>query len=228
MINLVPRDTNNFIIYADTTSTGIDIGDYFLVVFTNLSSKQTFAVNPTVIRRNSRFLELEVELVGVDQQDDPYNGKIYLYPEGNYDYMVFNTNAPTLTSEPGPLNCKVWSTDEDFWEFSRTVWEVCDIQAQILDRGQAFLFNETDLCEREIEFVPYVSSNEILAAVVYVTGVPLYQFPCTIGTVPGEEDYVVDVDTTTYCMTIFIEDGASLTVTTDNTLTQTAAPYGYC
>lgn len=228
MINLIPGQTNNFIIYADTVSTGTSVGDYFVVVFTNGFSKQTFAVNPTVIRRNYRFVELEVELVGVNQQDDPYNGKIYLYPEGNYTYTVFNTNQPTLTPEVEVLTCPVWNTEEDFWEFTQLVWSACEIEYNIIDRGQGFLYNDTDLCEREIEFVPYEGGNNILDAVVYVTGIPLFQFPCTIGTVPGQEDYVVSVDTTTYCQTITIETGASLTVSGSAVLTQTTAPYGYC
>jgi hypothetical protein len=108
------------------------------------------------------------------------------------------------------------------------VWSACEITYNIIDRGQAFLYSDDNECEREIEFVPYVSGNNILDAVVYVTGIPLYQFPCTIGTVPGEEDYVVSVDTTTYCQTITIETGASLTVSGSAVLTQTGAPYGYC
>jgi hypothetical protein len=122
------------------------------------------------------------------------------------------------------LNCAVWETEEDFWNFSNLVWNVCQIESQIIDRGQAFLYSEVP-CEREIEFVQYTGGNNILDAIVYVTGVPLYQFPCTI---PFPEDYVVEVDTTTYCQTITIEDGASLTVAGDAVLTQTGAPYGYC
>jgi hypothetical protein len=228
MINLIPDSTNNFIIYADTVTPGTSEGNYFVVVFTNSWSKQTFAVNPSIIRRNTRFVELEVELVAVNEQNDPYNGKIYLYPEGNYTYTVFNTNQPTLDPYTQPLSCAVWSTEEDFWNFTQLVWSACEITYNIIDRGQAFLYSDDNECEREIEFVPYVSGNNILDAVVYVTGIPLYQFPCTIGTVPGEEDYVVSVDTTTYCQTITIETGASLTVSGTAVLTQTGAPYGYC
>lgn len=229
MINLIPLQENNFIIYADTTTAGAGVGNYFLVIFTNTASKQTFAVNPTIVRRNVRFVELSVDLVGVNEQDDPYNGKIYLYPEGNWEYTVFNTNQPTLVSESSsPLNCAVWSTEEDFWNFSRLVWDACEVVAKQIDRGQGFLYNDTNECEREIEFVPYTSDNEILSAIVYVTGVPLYQFPCTIGTIADDRDYVVDKDTTTYCREVLIETGASLTVTTDNVLTMTGAPYGYC
>ena len=221
MLNLTPLQTNNLIIYADTY--GNNIGNFFTIVFTNLYSKQTFSVAAQVVRRNSRFVELEVELVGVNELDNAINGQIYLYPEGNYDYTVFQTNAPTITLQ-SPLSCAIWNTEEDFWNFSNLVWNVCQIESQIIDRGQAFVYEDVP-CEKEVEFVQYTGGNNILDAVVYVTGVPLYQFPCTI---PEDEDYVVDVTTTTYCQTITIEDGASLTVSGDAVLTQTGAPYGYC
>jgi hypothetical protein len=222
MLNLQPNSVNNLIIYADTVNDSI--GNFFTIIFTNTYSKQTFAVVPTVVRRNSRFVELEVETVGVNGLNQPLDGQIYLYPDGNFTYQVFHTNAPTLTLE-SPLSCAVWNTEDDFWNFAYTVWNVCEIDYNIIDRGQAFLYADTDACEREIEFVPYTSGNNILDAVVYVTNVPLYQFPCTI---PAPEDYVVEIDTTTYCQTIVIENGASLTVSGTAVLTQTAAPYGYC
>ena len=61
MLNLTPDTTNNLIIYADTVSAEYTVGDYFLMVLTNTYSKQTFAVVPTIIRRNTRFVELEIE-----------------------------------------------------------------------------------------------------------------------------------------------------------------------
>lgn len=222
MLNLTPLSQNNLIIYADTVSTE-PYWDYFTIVFTNLYSKQTFAVCPTVVRRNGRFVELQVELVGVNGLDDAINGKIYLFPEGNFSYTVFRTNAPTLTFA-SPTNCYVWNTEDDFWNFSQIVWNVCQIDSEIIDRGQAFLYSEVP-CEREVEFVPYEGGNNILDAIVYVTNTPLYQFPCTI---PTGVEYVVEENTTTYCLTIVIEDGASLTVADDAVLTQTAAPWGYC
>lgn len=223
MLNLIPNSTNNLIIYADTVSAGTGIGDFFTIVFTNSYSKQTFSVAAIVVRRNARFIELEINLVGVDGLNDPINGDIYLYPEGNYDYLVFNTNEPTITFE-SPLSCSVWSTEEEFWNFAQTVWNVCDIVFQQIDRGQAFLY-ATDPCEHEIEFVPYTGGNDLLDAIVYVTNTPLYQFPCTI---PSGTVYVIQQNTITYCQEITIEDGATLTVTEDNILTQTAAPWGYC
>lgn len=221
MLNLQPLSQNNLIIYADTYGTAI--GDYFTIVFTNLYSKQTFSVAANVVRRNSRFVELSVELVGVNSLDNAINGQIYLYPEGNFDYTVFQTSGPTIQPN-GDLICAQWDTEDDFWNFSNIVWNLCGIQSLIIDRGQAFLYAE-DPCEHEIEFVAYEGGNNILDAIVYVTGVPLYQFPCTI---EAPEQYVVSVDTTTYCQTITIEQGASLTVSGTAVLTQTGAPYGYC
>lgn len=223
MLNLTPNSPNNLIIYADTVSPGMGVGDYFTIVFTNSYSKQTFSVVADVVRRNTRFVELEVNLVGVDGLNDPINGDIYLYPEGNFSYMVFNTSGPTITPE-GELSCSVWSTDDDFWNFAQTIWNLCLSGVEQIDRGQAFLYSDVP-CEREIEFVPYTGGNELLDAVVYVTNTPLYQFPCTI---PSGTNYEVEQNTVTYCPVITIENGASLTVTTANTLTQTAAPWGYC
>ena len=223
MLNLTPNSTNNLIIYADTVSAGSNLGDYFTLVFTNLYSKQTFSVAANIVRRNTRFVELEINLVGVDGLNDPINGDIYLYPEGNYEYIAFNTNAPTITLE-SPLSCSVWSTEDDFWNFAQIVWNVCQIEAVQIDRGQAFLYSEV-ACEREVEFVPYTGGNEILDAIVYVTNTPLYQFPCTI---PSGTIYTVAQNTITYCQNIVIETGATLNVPTPITLTQKYAPWGYC
>ena len=223
MLNLKPNSINNLIIYADTVSAGSNLGNFFTLVFTNSYSKQTFSVAANVVRRNTRFVELEINLVGVDGLNDPINGDIYLYPEGNYDYIAFNTNAPTITFE-SPLSCAVWSTDEDFWNFTQTVWNVCQIEFAQIDRGQAFLYAEVP-CEREVEFVPYIGGNEILDAIVYVTNTPLYQFPCII---PSGTVYTVAQNTVTYCQTITLETGASLSVPTPITLTQKYAPWGYC
>lgn len=228
MLNLTPLSTNNLIIYADTVSPQVNIGNFFTIVFTNLSSKETFAVVPNIVRRNTRFVELEVELVGVNSLNNALNGQIYLYPEGNFEYTVFQTNAPTITLQ-SPLNCVVWSTAEAFWNFSQTVWNVCQIQSQTIDIGQAFLYAENP-CEHEVEFISY-NDNDLMESVVYVAGIPLFQFPCTITSLNNQgqpNNYVLEQTTTTYCTTITIEDGASLTVPDDYVLTQTFAPFGYC
>jgi hypothetical protein len=168
MLNLTPDITNNLIIYADTVSVGYTVGDYFLMVLTNSYSKQTFAVVPTVVRKNTRFVELEIELVASTAQNDELNGKIYLYDQGNWEYLVFNTSQPTLTAT-GALSCKVWNTDTDFWNFSTTIWNVCNIITKEIDRGQAFLYAPLP-ADREVEFVPYEGGNNILEAIVYVVG----------------------------------------------------------
>jgi len=239
MLNLTPLQSNELIVYADTVNSSV--GDYFTIVFTNGFSKKTFSVIPNVIRRNIRFVELSVDLVGVNELDDRENGKIYLYPEGNWTYMVFQTNQPTLdVNQPQLLN--QWNTEEDFWNFADFYWNAFNF-AQI-DRGQAFLYAEIP-CERELEYfalggdepewinlpedpiewIAYSNGNDKREAIVYVQGVPAIQFPCTI---PFDLDYFVNVDTVTYCPVITIEDGGSLTIETPVYLQQKFAPYGYC
>ena len=222
MLNLTPNSDNNLIVYADTVSESV--GNYFLMVLTNSYSRETFAVVPRIVRRNTRFVELEITLVGVDGQNRPLDGDIYLYPEGNWEYIVFNTDAPT-TDPSVPIPCMVWDTDEDFWNFSRTVWDVCGlVQAVEIDRGQAFLYSEVP-CEREVQFVPYVSDNEFLRNVVYVTGVQLYQFPCTV---QAYTTFTVEENTTTYCPIITIENNAILVINQGITLEQKFSPYEQC
>ena len=222
MLNLTPNSDNNLIVYADTVSESV--GNYFLMVLTNSYSRETFAVVPRIVRRNTRFVELEITLVGVDGQNRPLDGDIYLYPEGNWEYIVFNTDAPT-TDPSVPIPCMVWDTDEDFWNFSRTVWDVCGlVEAVEIDRGQAFLYSEVP-CEREVQFVPYVSDNEFLRNVVYVTGVQLYQFPCTV---QAYTTFTVEENTTTYCPIITIENNAILVINQGITLEQKFSPYEQC
>jgi hypothetical protein len=219
MLNLTPLQSNELIVYADTVNSSV--GDYFTIVFTNGFSKKTFSVIPNVIRRNIRFVELSVDLVGVNELDDRENGKIYLYPEGNWTYMVFQTNQPTLdVNQPQLLN--QWNTEEDFWNFADFYWNAFNF-AQI-DRGQAFLYAE-ESCERELEYFAYGGGNPYREAIVYVTGVPAFQFPCLI---PSTVQYVVSENTVTYCPVITIEDGGSLTVDTPVYLQQKVAPYAGC
>jgi hypothetical protein len=168
MLNLIPNTVNSLVVYADTVSGDRNAGNYFLLVLTNSYSRQTFAVVPNVVRRNARFVEFEIELVASAAQNDELNGQIYLYDHGNWEYLVFNTSEPTLTPE-GDLACKVWNTDTDFWNFSETVWNLCDVIAKEIDRGQAFLFSPVPE-EREIDFTMYVSPNDDFQSVVYVSG----------------------------------------------------------
>jgi hypothetical protein len=221
MINLEPRKTNNFIIYADTVSPSKKVGDYFFMTFTNTFTKQVFGVVPKIIKRNQRFVELQIENVGVNGQDQALDGKIYLFPDGNFTYNVFNTDVPTLD----PQNpCLVWNTAEDFWNFATTLWNVCGIiRFSQIDAGQSFLYSEVP-CQREVEFIPY-ESNDDLRNIVFISGVPLHQFPCTIlaGTT-----FTVEVDTNTYCTTVKVENGATLIIKSTKTLNLTTSPYVQC
>jgi hypothetical protein len=194
MLNLTPNSPNNLVIYADTVTQSA--GDYFLMEFTNAYSREPFLVIPSVVRRNTRFVELEITLVGVDGQDLPLAGDIYLYPDGDFDYVV--TNIPSLTLAP------TGGTE--------------------IDRGQAFLYAEIP-CEREVEFVPYVSDNEFLRNIVYVTGVLPFQFPCTI---QAYTTFTVENNTTTYCPIITVENNAILVIDQGITLQQQFSPYETC
>ena len=221
MINLQPRQTNRFIIYADTASPGKSLGQYFFMTFTNTFTKQVFGVVPRVIKRNTRFIELEIEAVGVNQQEQPLDGKIYLFPEGNFSYQVFNTSVPTLD----PQNpCLRWNTAEDFWNFATTIWNVCNvIRFAQVDAGQAFLYSDIP-CQREVEFISY-ESNDDLRNIVFVSGIPLHNFPCTVlaGTT-----FTVEVDTITYCTTVKVENGATLIIKSNKTLNIKKSPYEQC
>lgn len=223
MLNLLPNATNNLIVYADTVSTGMSVGNDFTISFTNSYSKETWTVLPTIVRRNSRFVELEIDVVGVTGFVNPINGSVYFYPEGNFEYEVFNTSIPTITSS-GALSVDNWNNPGEFDAFIATTWVSQGVTFTSIDQGQAFLFSE-EPCEAEIQFVPYEGGNNWLDNIVYVTGIPLYQFPCTI---PAGETFTLEQNTVTYCQIITIEGGATLEVPTPLTLTQTAAPYSTC
>lgn len=222
MLNLTPLSSNTLVVYADTVS-DLPGWDYFTIVFTNTTSKETFAVIPTVVRRNYRFIEFEVELVGVNELNSAMNGQIYLFPDGNFTYSVFRTDAPTLTFVE-PLNQFLWNNVDDFWNFSEIVWNVWAVDSQIIDRGQAFLYSNVP-CEREIEYVAYPLGNNIMESIVYVANTPLYQFPCTIA---ENTTFTVLQDTVTYCPVITIENNATLNVPTPFVLSQLTPPWGYC
>lgn len=223
MLNLTPNSTNNLIVYADTVSTGMSAGNNFTVSFTNSFTKETWTVLPSVVRRNTRFVELEIDVVGVTGFVNPINGSVYLYPEGNFEYEVFNTSAPTI-GVTGPLSVDNWNNPGELDAFIATVWTSQGITYTSIDQGQAFLYSE-EPCYHEVEFVPYEGGNNWLDNIVYVTGVPLYQFPCTI---PTPEQFVLEQTTTTYCPVITIEGGASLSIPEDLILTQITGPYGQC
>ena len=223
MLNLTPQTTNNLIVYADTVTAGGATGAYFTMLFTNAYSKQTFAVVPNVVRRNSRFIEFEIDLVNYDQADDRANGKIYLYPEGNFDYMVFNTTVPTL-DVGSQFTCDTWSTDEEFWNYWIDFFGNCSGSAIEIDRGQSFLYADL-ACDREIEFVPFISNNEFLQSIVYVTAIPQVQFPCII--VSGTT-WTVEENTVTYCNPITVENDATLIINNNVFLKQILSSYVQC
>jgi hypothetical protein len=196
MFNLTLGATNNVVVYADTVSSSV--GNFFTIVFTNAYSRETFEVVPSIVRRNYRFVELEFDTVGVTGYSDPINGLVYLYPIENFDYIVYNTATATLTPLAG--------THEE------------------IDRGQAFLYTE-DECDREIKFVPYISDNEGLFNVVYVTSIPMANFPCTVF---NGEYFTVETNTITYCNPVLIENGGTVQINDNIFLKQQPSPYEPC
>lgn len=196
MFNLTLGATNNVVVYADTVSSSV--GNFFTIVFTNAYSRETFEVVPSIVRRNYRFVELEFDTVGVTGYSDPINGLVYLYPIENFDYIVYNTATATLNPLAG--------THEE------------------IDRGQAFLYTE-DECDREIKFVPYISDNEGLFNVVYVTSIPMANFPCVVA---NGEYFIVETNTITYCNPVLIENGGTVQINDNIFLKQIPSPYEPC
>lgn len=215
MLNLIPGQTNNVIIYADSLAGSV--GNNFLLAITNAYSRETFGVVPNVIRRNTRFVELEFDTVTVQQYSDPVNAQVYLYPEGNFDYIAYNITNSTL-NYLDTVQMFTWESVEDFYQtFGLT-------GAVELDRGQAFLYTN-DVCDKEIEFVPYISDNEGLFNIVYVASIPMANFPCTV---LSGQNFVVETNTITYCNPILIENGGSVKINQNIFLKQTYSLYEQC
>jgi hypothetical protein len=95
MINFLQTGGNTFVIYCDAANQFTE--DYFLVGFENIFTKEWFYAYPTILRRNRRFVELSLSLVP-ESEEDPFDGSLYLSPNGNWDYRVWNT--PNLDLDP--------------------------------------------------------------------------------------------------------------------------------
>ena len=103
MLNITADQVNNLTFYVDTISTAeISYGDYFLIGFQNTYTKEWYYVIPTIITRNTRYLELEIDVPDTDS-DDPANGIIYLFPPGNFTYKLWNMDSPSLDPATGDL-----------------------------------------------------------------------------------------------------------------------------
>lgn len=104
MINLSVGQDNEFVIYADTIDNSVrDFGDYFLIGFKSLYTNHWVYVVPQVIKRNSRFIQFNIQIVEKDSPDDPLNSILEIFPPGNYSYKCWNLDAPTLDPSAGYL-----------------------------------------------------------------------------------------------------------------------------
>lgn len=104
MINLSVGDNNQFAIYADTIDNSVrDFGDYFLIGFKSLYTNHWIYVIPQVIKRNSRFIQFNIDVVQRGTPDDPLNSILEVFPPGNYSYKCWNLDFPTLDPSAGYL-----------------------------------------------------------------------------------------------------------------------------
>lgn len=76
--------------------------DYFVFEFINGFTRRTTFVVPTVVKRNSRFIEFQIEVTN-QFQEDLLNGKVNLWPVGNWDYKLWNVATKTLNVTGGTL-----------------------------------------------------------------------------------------------------------------------------
>lgn len=103
MINLTPQTVNNFIVYYDTINSPDIVGNYFLIRFTNEFSKEPYYVLANIIKRNTKFIELSINLVPSAGANDPLNGDILLEYDGNFDYKIWNIINPVLNPAGGAI-----------------------------------------------------------------------------------------------------------------------------
>jgi hypothetical protein len=124
MLNFIQGTTGPAIIYGNSISNAdITYGNYFLFVFQSTYSKRKVYVQPSVDVRNERFIQFTVGATGLQEMQ-------------NWTYQCWN-----LSQEPG---CAYWETDEDIWDLSTTIWNVCGGTASteggiLIDKGQMFL-----------------------------------------------------------------------------------------
>lgn len=146
MLNFSPNIKNTFVIYVDTIDNSVEtFGDYFLLGFQNGMTKDWSYVVPEVLTRNTRYLKLRIDLADYVTAEDPIGGSVYLFPPGNWDYKLWNTNIATLNPALGNL----------------------------LDEGQMILETDPQTEPAEVTYQPYVSQNENLRTFVYYSS-PLY------------------------------------------------------
>ena len=104
MINLNVNQPTEFVIYADTIDSSVqEWGDLFLIGYKSLYSNHWAYVIPTILKRNSRFVQLVMTAVEKDQPDDPFNALLAMFPPGGWEYKIWNITTPVLDPSFGIL-----------------------------------------------------------------------------------------------------------------------------
>jgi hypothetical protein len=104
MINLNVGAVNEFAIYADTIDNSVQqFGEYFLIGFKSTYTNHWTYVIPTTIKRNSRFVQFNLDVVEQGTADDPFDGILSIFPPGNYSYKCWNLDTATLDPSEGIL-----------------------------------------------------------------------------------------------------------------------------
>lgn len=135
-----PSFMQNMVIYADTITNDVDeFGNYFILGLQNAYSREWSYVIPTVLTRNTRYLEIEYEVVTNPDDADPLNSIVYLKPAINWNYKVWNTNVPTINYN----------------------------NALLIDDGELVISNPS--FKKEVTWTTYVSANDNLQSFVYYT-----------------------------------------------------------
>jgi len=139
MIQLNQSATNKFIVYSNTiTNVNQTFGDYYLIGFLSGFTKIWTFVVPTIITRNKRFIEFEITLNLLSE--DQLNAIVTLEPAGNFDYKIWNTDTATLDPSTGDL----------------------------IDRGQATLFDANNYNQENFAKAKnFTSSNDTLSTILY-------------------------------------------------------------
>lgn len=89
MINITAPGQNDIVFYVDAQHQ-YQL-PFFHIKLTNVFSRQSVWVNPSVIQRNRRFVKLCLTASSDPQNQNINVGLVYLFPEGSYEYELWNS-----------------------------------------------------------------------------------------------------------------------------------------